>query len=41
MATRTEPAIEVVDLERTPLRELNHRLHAPAGVPDRWRVVKE
>jgi methylamine---glutamate N-methyltransferase subunit B len=38
MATQTEPAVEVVDLERTPLRELNERLHA-ADVPERWRVV--
>jgi glutamate synthase domain-containing protein 3 len=42
MATETEPAVEVVDLARTPLRELNARLHAAAQKPDgargRWRV---
>jgi len=41
MATETEPAVEVVDLEHTPLRELNARLHAAAqepGSPRRWRV---
>ena len=42
MATRTEPAVEVVDLERTTLRELNARLHEAAeddAAPRRWRVV--
>jgi glutamate synthase domain-containing protein 3 len=41
MATGTEPAVEVVDLEQTPLRELNARLHAAADAPDSprsWRV---
>jgi methylamine---glutamate N-methyltransferase subunit B len=41
MATGTEPAVEVIDLARTPLRELNARLHAAAheaGAPRRWRV---
>jgi glutamate synthase domain-containing protein 3 len=41
MATGTEPAVEVVDLAHTPLRELNERLHAAAHEPDsprRWRV---
>jgi glutamate synthase domain-containing protein 3 len=41
MATETEPAVEVVDLARTPLRDLNARLHAAAREPDpprRWRV---
>jgi glutamate synthase domain-containing protein 3 len=41
MATETEPAVEVVDLAHTPLRELNARLHAVAQEPDaprRWRV---
>jgi glutamate synthase domain-containing protein 3 len=41
MATETEPAFEVVDLEQTPLRELNARLHAAAqepSAPRRWRV---
>jgi glutamate synthase domain-containing protein 3 len=42
MATETEPAVEVVDLAHTPLRELNARLHAAAqepGSPRRWRVT--
>jgi glutamate synthase domain-containing protein 3 len=43
MATGTEPAVEVIDLAQTPLRELNARLHAAAaegdGEPRRWRVV--
>ena len=30
MTTETEPAVEVVDLAQTPLRELNARLHAAA-----------
>jgi glutamate synthase domain-containing protein 3 len=37
-----ETAVEVVDLAVTPLRELNHRLHALAGGvpgPRRWRIV--
>jgi glutamate synthase domain-containing protein 3 len=41
MATGTEPAVEVVDLAQTPLRELNARLHAAAddpAAPRRWRV---
>jgi methylamine---glutamate N-methyltransferase subunit B len=42
MATGTEPAVEVIDLARTPLRELNARLHAAAHeterAPGRWRV---
>ena len=37
-----EPAVEVIDLARTPLRELNARLHAAAHdadrAPGRWRV---
>ena len=37
MATGTEPAVEVIDLAQTPLRELNARLHEP-GAPLRWRV---
>jgi glutamate synthase domain-containing protein 3 len=41
MATGTEPAVEVIDLAQTPLRELNARLHAAADeadAPRRWRV---
>jgi methylamine---glutamate N-methyltransferase subunit B len=42
MTTGTEPALEVVDLTETPLRELNARLHAAAQeidrAPLRWRV---
>ncbi|MEN3285499.1 MAG: methylamine---glutamate N-methyltransferase subunit, partial [Solirubrobacteraceae bacterium] len=41
MATGTEPAVEVIDLAQTPLRELNARLHAAASeadAPRRWRV---
>jgi glutamate synthase domain-containing protein 3 len=41
MATGTEPAVEVIDLAQTPLRELNARLHAAATDPDtpqRWLV---
>jgi methylamine---glutamate N-methyltransferase subunit B len=41
MAAETEPAVEVVDLAQTPLRELNARLHAAANerdAPRRWRV---
>jgi methylamine---glutamate N-methyltransferase subunit B len=41
MTTGTEPAVEVVDLAQTPLRDLNARLHAAADEPDaprRWRV---
>jgi glutamate synthase domain-containing protein 3 len=41
MTTEIEPAVEVVDLAQTPLRELNARLHATAsepGAPRRWRV---
>jgi methylamine---glutamate N-methyltransferase subunit B len=33
-----EPAVEVVDLAQTPLRELNARLHVADGAPRRWRV---
>jgi glutamate synthase domain-containing protein 3 len=37
-----EPAVEIIDLARTPLRELNARLHAAAAEADppprRWRV---
>jgi methylamine---glutamate N-methyltransferase subunit B len=40
--THPEPAVEVIDLARTPLRELNAQLHAAAretyGAPRRWRV---
>jgi methylamine---glutamate N-methyltransferase subunit B len=43
MTTATEPAVEIVDLAQTPLRELNARLHAAADegdrAPRRWRVV--
>jgi glutamate synthase domain-containing protein 3 len=43
MTTETEPAVEVIDLAQTPLRELNTRLHAAAHeadrAPRRWRVV--
>ena len=35
MTTGTEPAVEVVDLAQTPLRELNARLHAAADEPRR------
>ncbi len=42
MTTETAPAVEVVDLAQTPLRELNARLHAAAQDVDRaprhWRV---
>ena len=41
MSTQTEPAVEIIDLAQTPLRELNARLHAAAhepGAPQRWRV---
>ena len=41
MRTGTEPAVEVIDLAQTPLRELNARLHTAAAEPDaprRWRV---
>jgi glutamate synthase domain-containing protein 3 len=41
MATGTEPAVEVIDLAQTPLRELNARLHAAvaeSNAPRRWRV---
>ena len=40
--TATEAAVEVVDLESTPLRELNQRLHDLADGrpgPRRWRVL--
>jgi methylamine---glutamate N-methyltransferase subunit B len=39
MTTGTEPAVETIDLAQTPLRELNARLHAADGEPQRWRVV--
>jgi glutamate synthase domain-containing protein 3 len=42
MATGTEPAVEIIDLARTPLRDLNARLHSAAhepGAPRRWRVA--
>jgi glutamate synthase domain-containing protein 3 len=42
MTTETEPAVENIDLAKTPLRELNARLHAAAGeadAPRRWRVI--
>jgi methylamine---glutamate N-methyltransferase subunit B len=42
MTTATEPGVQVVDLARTPLRELNARLHAAAHEVDHaplcWRV---
>jgi methylamine---glutamate N-methyltransferase subunit B len=41
MSTRTEPAVEIIDLAQTPLRDLNARLHAAAhepAAPQRWRV---
>lgn len=42
MTTETEPAVEIIDLAETPLRELNARLHAAADEVDRaprsWRV---
>jgi methylamine---glutamate N-methyltransferase subunit B len=36
-----QAAVEIVDLERTPLRELNRRLHelARAPGPSAWRIV--
>jgi glutamate synthase domain-containing protein 3 len=42
MAVETATAVEIVDLARTPLRELNQRLHDVAGddpSPRRWQVV--
>jgi glutamate synthase domain-containing protein 3 len=39
--THPEPAVEIIDLAQTPLRELNARLHAAAreaDAPRRWRV---
>jgi glutamate synthase domain-containing protein 3 len=40
--THPEPAVEVIDLAQTPLRELNARLHTAAHdgdhAPQRWRV---
>ena len=39
MATGTEPAVEVVDLAQTPLRELNARLHAAADAPDAPQIA--
>ncbi|MBW3592884.1 MAG: hypothetical protein KY396_04245 [Actinobacteria bacterium] len=39
-AGAVETAVEVVDLAKTPLRELNARLHdAAEAAPRRWRVV--
>jgi glutamate synthase domain-containing protein 3 len=42
VTTGTEPAVEVIDLAQTPLRELNARLHEAAQdvdrAPLRWRV---
>ena len=42
MATGTEPAVEIIDLAQTPLRELNARLHTAGheadDAPRRWRV---
>jgi glutamate synthase domain-containing protein 3 len=41
-AERVEAAVEVVDLDETPLRELNQRLHDVAGGapgPRHWRVL--
>jgi methylamine---glutamate N-methyltransferase subunit B len=42
MTTGTEPAVEIIDLAQTPLRELNARLHAATqeadGAQRRWRV---
>jgi glutamate synthase domain-containing protein 3 len=42
MAIETQTRVEVVDLDRTPLRELNQRLHELAGDdpdPRQWRIV--
>ena len=42
VAEREHAAMEVVDLETTPLRELNQRLHDLADGrpgPRRWRIV--
>jgi methylamine---glutamate N-methyltransferase subunit B len=43
MAIEMDVAVETVDLQTTPRRELNARLHALAGAPDslpgHWRVV--
>ena len=39
MTTRTEPAVQVIDLADTPLRDLNARLHAADVAPRQWRVV--
>ena len=42
MAVETQTAVEVVDLERTALRDLNQRLHDLAGddpEPRHWRIV--
>ena len=39
MTTRTEPAVQVIDLADTPLRDLNARLHAADVTPRHWRVV--
>jgi methylamine---glutamate N-methyltransferase subunit B len=42
MAIETQTGVEVVDLSRTPLRELNQRLHELAGDdpdPRHWRIV--
>jgi glutamate synthase domain-containing protein 3 len=39
MTTGTEPAVQVIDLADTALRELNARLHAADVEPRHWRVV--
>jgi methylamine---glutamate N-methyltransferase subunit B len=41
VAAREAPTVEVVDLETTPLRELNQRLHdlSRAAGPRSWRIV--
>jgi glutamate synthase domain-containing protein 3 len=39
MTTGTEPAVQVIDLADTPLRDLNARLHAADVTPRHWRVV--
>ena len=39
MTTGTEPAVQVIDLADTPLRELNADLHAPDVAPRHWRVL--
>jgi glutamate synthase domain-containing protein 3 len=42
MAVETQAGVEIVDLDRTPLRELNQRMHDLAGDdpdPRHWRIV--